>query len=161
MTVAPSSSVPSRTSWRPGEVLRHPSFWGLLGVYTSTWIPVFLPLVHLVPLAQDLGLGRAAGATIISALGIGAFIAMLFLFFAFHLLAEQPSLSPMDAAKGSVDLVQNNIMDTLIVLAINAALGTVLSALVVTSVVALPLCTVLNTLLFMRLRGYTLPSTAA
>lgn len=60
------------TGWGPGEALRHPSFWGLLGVYTATWIPVFLPLVHLAPLAQDLGLGPAVGAAALSALGIGA-----------------------------------------------------------------------------------------
>lgn len=65
-------SEATATSWRPGEVLRHPSFWGLLAVYTATWIPVFLPLVHLVPLAQDLGLGPAVGAATLSALGIGA-----------------------------------------------------------------------------------------
>lgn len=60
------------TSWGAGEALRHRSFWGLLGVYTATWIPVFLPLVHLAPLAQDLGLGPAVGAAALSALGIGA-----------------------------------------------------------------------------------------
>ena len=64
-------------SWSPGEALRHRSFWGLLAVYTATWIPVFLPLVHLVPLAEDLGLGRAVGAAAISALGIGAFAGRL------------------------------------------------------------------------------------
>jgi MFS family permease len=39
---------------------------------TATWIPVFVPLVHLVSLARDLGHGPAAGAWLVSALGAGA-----------------------------------------------------------------------------------------
>ena len=60
---APSSLAP---------VLRHPSFLALLGVYTATWIPVFMPPVHLVPLARDLGLAPVVGATALSALGLGS-----------------------------------------------------------------------------------------
>jgi MFS family permease len=58
--------------WPPARAVRHPSFAALAGVYTLTWIPVFLAPVHLVPLAQDLGLGPVVGATALSALGAGS-----------------------------------------------------------------------------------------
>lgn len=58
--------------WPPSRALRHPSFLTLAGVYTASWIPVFLAPVHLVPLAQDLGLPPVVGATALSALGAGS-----------------------------------------------------------------------------------------
>jgi MFS family permease len=63
---------PGGQSWPVRRALRHPSFLALAGVYTATWIPVFLTPVHLVPLAQDLGLSAAAGATALSILGAGS-----------------------------------------------------------------------------------------
>lgn len=55
-----------------GVALRAPALW-LLGIaLTATWIPVFVPLVHLVSLARDLGHGPATGAWLVSALGAGA-----------------------------------------------------------------------------------------
>jgi MFS transporter, OFA family, oxalate/formate antiporter len=57
---------------RLGVALRAPALW-LLGIaLTATWIPVFIPLVHLVSLARDLGHGPATGAWLVSALGAGA-----------------------------------------------------------------------------------------
>src|SRR5262245_23284620 len=63
---------PGGPSWPVRRALRHPSFLALAGVYTATWIPVFLTPVHLVPLAQDLGLSAAAGAAALSVLGGGS-----------------------------------------------------------------------------------------
>jgi MFS transporter, OFA family, oxalate/formate antiporter len=65
----PPAALPG---WPPGRAVRHPSFRALAGVYTATWIPVFLAPVHLVPLAQDLGLPPVVGATALSALGAGS-----------------------------------------------------------------------------------------
>ena len=57
---------------RLAAALRAPALW-LLGIaLTATWIPVFIPLVHLVSLARDLGHGAATGAWLVSALGAGA-----------------------------------------------------------------------------------------
>jgi MFS family permease len=54
--------------------LRAPALW-LLGIaLMATWIPVFVPLVHLVSLARDLGHGPATGAWLVSALGAGAVV---------------------------------------------------------------------------------------
>jgi MFS family permease len=55
-----------------GVALRAPALW-LLGIaLMATWIPVFIPLVHLVSFARDLGHGPAVGAWLVSALGAGA-----------------------------------------------------------------------------------------
>ena len=66
------SATAAPRNWPPSRVLRHPSFLALAGVYTASWIPVFLAPVHLVPLAQDLGLPPVVGATALSALGAGS-----------------------------------------------------------------------------------------
>ena len=58
--------------WPVSRVVRHPSFLALAGVYTATWIFVFMPLVHLVPLARDLGLPAVVGAAALSILGVGS-----------------------------------------------------------------------------------------
>jgi MFS transporter, OFA family, oxalate/formate antiporter len=67
-----SESGAGEGDWPASRALRHPSFQALAGVYLATWIPVFLAPVHLVPLAQDLGLPAVVGATALSALGGGS-----------------------------------------------------------------------------------------
>jgi MFS family permease len=58
--------------WPLGRVVRHRTFLALAGVYTATWMPVFLPTVHLAPLARDLGLPAAVAAATLSVLGVGS-----------------------------------------------------------------------------------------
>lgn len=53
--------------------LRTRAFWLLAAAFTATWLPVFIPLVHLVSLARDLGHPRA-GAWLVSMLGAGAVV---------------------------------------------------------------------------------------
>jgi MFS family permease len=47
-------------------------FWVLFSVFGLTWTAIFIPLVHLVPLARDLGIEPLQAATLVSALGIAA-----------------------------------------------------------------------------------------
>ncbi len=54
--------------------MRMPAFWVLSAAFTATWLPVFIPLVHLVSLARDLGHGPATGAWLVSTLGAGAVV---------------------------------------------------------------------------------------
>jgi len=49
-------------------------FWVAGAIFFFTWLAVFMPLVHLVPLAEDLGIGKAAASTMISAIGIGGLL---------------------------------------------------------------------------------------
>jgi MFS family permease len=71
-TTGPAAATPATAGWTLGSALRTPTFW-LLGVaFSATWLPVFVPIVHLVSFVRDLGHPPATGAWMISALGIGA-----------------------------------------------------------------------------------------
>ena len=52
-------------------------FWLIAGAFTATWLAVFIPLVHLVPFARDLGYSAGTGAWLVSALGAGAVVGRL------------------------------------------------------------------------------------
>src|SRR5207247_3972395 len=54
------------------RVIRTPAFWMLGATFTATWIPVFIPLVHLIPFTRDLGHSALTGAWVVSTVGIGA-----------------------------------------------------------------------------------------
>jgi MFS family permease len=57
-----------------GAAMRTPALWLLAGAFTATWLPVFIPPVHLVSLARDLGHGPGTGAWLVSTLGAGAVV---------------------------------------------------------------------------------------
>jgi len=63
--------------WPLGRAIRTAAFWMLFGVFAATWIPVFVPLVHAVPFARDLGISPLLASTVVSALGIAAFVGRL------------------------------------------------------------------------------------
>jgi MFS family permease len=52
------------------EAMRTRVFWVLFALFAATWIPIFAPLVHLVPLARGLGVDPLVAATLVSAIGI-------------------------------------------------------------------------------------------
>jgi MFS family permease len=68
----PVARAIGEAGWPPDRAVRHPSFVALAAVYTVSWMPVFLVPVHLVPLAQDLGLSPVVGAAALSVLGVGS-----------------------------------------------------------------------------------------
>jgi MFS family permease len=55
-----------------GDAMRTGAFWALMATFTATWIPVFVPIIHTVPLARDLGYSPLVAASLLSALGAGA-----------------------------------------------------------------------------------------
>jgi MFS family permease len=57
-----------------------------------TWVPVFMPPVHLVPLARDLGLSHVLGATALSALGVGSLVGRLGMGAASDVIGRRPAL---------------------------------------------------------------------
>ncbi|HEY7205637.1 MAG TPA: MFS transporter [Methylomirabilota bacterium] len=69
-TSAPSDLHPS--GWTVAAALRTRAFWMLYGVFAATWTPVFIPLVHLVPMARGLGIAPLLAATLVSAVGVAA-----------------------------------------------------------------------------------------
>jgi MFS family permease len=71
---SPGSPVPD---WTIRRALRSRRFWILYGVFTATWTPVFIPLVHLVPMARGLGVPPLLAAMLVSAVGAAALIGRL------------------------------------------------------------------------------------
>ena len=59
-------------SWPLSRAIRSAPFWVLAGTFGVSWIPVFIPLVHLVPFARDLGFAPMTAAWVVSSLGAGA-----------------------------------------------------------------------------------------
>jgi MFS family permease len=58
--------------WTVGRALRTRAFWMLFAIFTATWIPVFGPYVHLVPMARGFGISPLLAATLLSTLGLAA-----------------------------------------------------------------------------------------
>ena len=69
---APIAADPVGRGWPLARAMRTRAFWMLGAAFSATWIPVFVPLVHLVPFARDLGYSPLTGASVVSTLGIGA-----------------------------------------------------------------------------------------
>ncbi len=67
---APSGE--GEVQWPLSRAIRTAAFWMVFGVFSATWIPVFIPLVHAVPFARDLGISPLLASTVVSALGIAA-----------------------------------------------------------------------------------------
>jgi MFS family permease len=69
---AARAAIRGERTWTMGGAVRTRAFWILFAIFAATWIPVFVPLVHLVPLARGLGVPALWAATLLSALGIAA-----------------------------------------------------------------------------------------
>ena len=69
---APPERVPAGQSYTMGEALKSRAFWVLFTLFALTWVGVFSPMVHLVPLARGLGIDPMLAATLVSALGMAA-----------------------------------------------------------------------------------------
>jgi len=56
-------------TWTVREAMRTKSFWVLTAIFFCTWLFVFLPLVHLVIFALDIGLSRESALVALGFLG--------------------------------------------------------------------------------------------
>jgi MFS family permease len=83
---APAAGLPLSAAVRTG------AFWLLGAAYSATWIPVFIPLVHLVPLARDLGHSPLAAASAVSATGAGALLGRLAMGWVSDRVGRRPTL---------------------------------------------------------------------
>jgi MFS family permease len=59
------------------QAVRTGTFWLMLALFAFTWVAVFLPVVHLAPFAESLGLSRSAAALAVSAIGVGGLLGRL------------------------------------------------------------------------------------
>jgi MFS family permease len=79
--------------WTAGRAMRTRAFWMLFAVFGATWIPVFIPLVHLVPMARGLGVPPLLAATLVSALGASALVGRLLMGGASDRIGRRPALA--------------------------------------------------------------------
>jgi MFS family permease len=64
--------MPIEATWSLAAARRTRAFWLLTAVYTMTFLVVFLPMVHLVPFALDLGVEPVRAALVVSLIGAGS-----------------------------------------------------------------------------------------
>ena len=60
-------------NWTLNEAKRTTTFWLLNAIFTLTWLVVFMPMVHIVPFAVDLGISHFRAAMTISVIGFAGF----------------------------------------------------------------------------------------
>jgi len=97
-------SSPAEVQWPFRLAIRTGAFWLIFGIFTATWIPVFIPLVHLVPFARDLGIPPLVGATVVSALGIAAAVGRLVLGAISDKIGRKPALALVIALQAAAFL---------------------------------------------------------
>ena len=59
--------------WSLADARRTSAFWLLNAIFTLTWLVVFMPMVHIVPFAIDLGIAPFRAAMTISVIGLAGF----------------------------------------------------------------------------------------
>ncbi len=64
-------------NWTLAEAKGTTAFWLLNVIFTLTWLVVFMPMVHIVPFAVDLGLSPFLAAMTISVIGFAGFAGRL------------------------------------------------------------------------------------
>ena len=63
--------------WTLASARRTTTFWLLTAIFTLTWLVVFMPMVHIVPFAIDLGIPQFRAAMTISVIGLAGFAGRL------------------------------------------------------------------------------------
>lgn len=73
------SSTPftAADDWTLASAKRTMAFWLLNIIFTLTWLVVFMPMVHIVPFAVDLGIPQFRAAMTISVIGFAGFAGRL------------------------------------------------------------------------------------
>jgi MFS family permease len=75
------------------EAIHTRSFWVLTAVFFCSWIFVFLPLVHLVIFALDIGLSQKSAFIALGTLGGGSMIGRLSMGFLSDRIGRKPALA--------------------------------------------------------------------
>lgn len=91
------------TALRPA--LRTNAFWLLYASLVLSCIGLFVPMVHLGPYAQDVGLSAAQGVTLVSLIGLGSLLGRFTVGGIADRLGRQPSLAVMYFGLGAMLLV--------------------------------------------------------
>lgn len=70
-------SNPKEPSFNLRQAQKTREFWILVAIFSSTWLVVFAPVIHIPALAADLGFSPLEGATLVSSIGVGGIIGRL------------------------------------------------------------------------------------
>lgn len=70
-------SLSPTDDWTLASAKRTAAFWMLNVIFTLTWLVVFMPMVHIVPFAVDLGISQFQAAMTISVIGFAGFAGRL------------------------------------------------------------------------------------
>lgn len=87
------------------EGLKSPPFWLLYGVTLLICVGFFVPMVHLVPYALDVGLSEAQGVSLVSLLGLGSLLGRFFVGGIADRLGHMRSLIAISAGLGLMFLL--------------------------------------------------------
>jgi len=68
-----TAPLASAEEWTLEEAKGTRAFWLLIAIFTMTWLVVFVPMVHIVPFANDLGIPEFRAAMTISVIGLAGF----------------------------------------------------------------------------------------
>lgn len=69
--------MPLGAEWTLAEAKHTTAFWMLSVIFSLTWLVVFMPMVHIVPFAIDLGISHFRAAMTISVIGFAGFAGRL------------------------------------------------------------------------------------
>ncbi len=69
----PRSAMSFEDEWSLADARSTSAFWLLNAIFTLTWLVVFMPMVHIVPFAIDLGIAPFRAAMTISVIGFAGF----------------------------------------------------------------------------------------
>ena len=86
------SQVRSGRGWSLRRAMSASAFWLIAAAFSATWLAVFIPFVHLVPFARDLGYTAGTGAWLVSALGAGSVVGRLVMGPASDRIGRRPAL---------------------------------------------------------------------
>ncbi|HEU5320235.1 MAG TPA: MFS transporter [Methylomirabilota bacterium] len=89
----PPAAAAAVPAWPLRAAVRTPTFWLVGAAFTATWLPVFIPLVHIVSFTRDLGQGPLVSASVVSALGAGAVVGRLIMGGVSDRLGRKPTIA--------------------------------------------------------------------
>ena len=72
-----ATNIAESESFTLAEARRTGAFWLLNLIFTLTWVVVFMPMVHIVPFAVDMGISPFRAAMTISVIGFAGFAGRL------------------------------------------------------------------------------------
>jgi len=78
-----------------GEALRTGSFWIIAGLFTCSWMTVFVPVVHLAPFVTSIGGSATQASVALSAIGLGGLLGRVLSGPAADRIGETPMLIVM------------------------------------------------------------------